>query len=503
MRFLTLSAALPALLAFPARAEKWDVVPRLSVSETYTDNISLAQDAAKQSDWVTQVIPGISITATGARLRLKVDYAPEFVYYSRESGQDKVLQRGNAVGTVEFAKQLLFLEAGAKIDQYDVSLLGPLATSNISATGNRATTTTSFVSPYLIRDIGSAARAEARFTYSVVKADDQAALPDNEANRVNLRLASGPAYKLLTWDVAYGKEIINYKTLQETLTEVSTANARRLITPTVGLLGQAGYERYDSGIAGSVAEGSRWRAGLEWTPTPRTRLAATAGKRFDDDAYSFEFLHRTRLTTWSAGYSEDVTASRSNFFVPATGSTAGYLDPLFVSQFPDPVARQKAVDEFIARTGLAPSLGAPVNFFSDQLFLVKKWQASAGLLGARNTLLTSAFSETRSVLFGGVVHPGVGDFAASNTIRLTGASLVWNWRLTARNTWNLDAGISRNEFLDSKRVDDLTYVRMGFTRRLQPRLSASLYYRRQHNDSTQSANNYTENAGIAAVQMRF
>ena len=133
--------------------------------------------------------------------------------------------------------------------------------------------------------------------------------------------------------------------------------------------------------------------GFDWTPTPRTRLAATAGQRLGDETYSFEFSHRTRLTTWNVTYAEDVTTSREQFFVPATQSTAGALDQMFLSQYPDPVARQKAVQEFIARMGLPPSLGAPVNFFSDQLFLQKRWLASAGLQGIRNTLVATAFWE--------------------------------------------------------------------------------------------------------------
>ncbi len=47
MRFLSLSAALPALLACPAWAAKWDIVPTLSVVETYTDNVSLTPDAVE------------------------------------------------------------------------------------------------------------------------------------------------------------------------------------------------------------------------------------------------------------------------------------------------------------------------------------------------------------------------------------------------------------------------------------------------------------------------
>jgi uncharacterized protein (PEP-CTERM system associated) len=250
-------------------------------------------------------------------------------------------------------------------------------------------------------------------------------------------------------------------------------------------------------------EGSRWGAGLEWTPTPRTRLAATAGKRFDESAYSFDFRHRRRLTTWSANYSEDVTTSRSDFFVPATASTAGALDQLFLSQFPDPVARQKAVEEFIARTGLPTSLGAPVNFFSDQLFLAKKWQASVALQGVRNTLIANAFTESREASFGGLVLPGSGDFAASSSIRQTGASLAWNWRATARTAWTLSMVHTRSEFPASNRVDDLTYAQISLARQLQPRLTGSLYYQWRQNDSSQSVSSYTENAAGATLRLKF
>ena len=107
----------------------------------------------------------------------------------------------------------------------------------------------------------------------------------------------------------------------------------------------------------------------------------TAGRRLGDETYSFQFSHRTRLSTWNVSYAEDVTTSREQFFVPATQSTAGALEQMFLSQYPDPVARQKAVQEFIARMGLPPSLGSPINFFSDRLFLQKRWLASAGLQG--------------------------------------------------------------------------------------------------------------------------
>ncbi len=497
MRFLSLSAALPVLLSCPAWGAKWEVVPTLSLVETYTDNLSLTPDAAKQSDWVTQVIPGISIAATGARLKLNATYTPEVTYYARGMRDNQVFHRGNATGSAELAKQLLFFDAGAKVDQYDVSVQGPLTTTNVNTTGNRATVGTYFVSPYLRRDFGSAVQAEARFTYSVVDSDDTSSLSNSVADRINLRLASGSAYKVLTWDLAYSKETIDYETGADADIEVSNLNVRRLITPTVGLLAQGGYEYYKRGLI-PPTEGPSWSAGLEWTPSPRTHLAATAGERFFGNAYSLGFRHRTRLTTWSAGYSENVTTTRSEFFVPATTSTAGYLDTLFSSRFPDPLARQKAVEEFIARTGLPPSLSAPINIFTTQLFLVKSWNASAGILGVSNVLIANVFGSTSEGLAGDLVLP-----TAPNASIQTGTSLLWNWRVTARNAWNLAAAYRRNESPNTGEIAYLTNVTMGLTRQFQPRLSGSLNYRRQQNDSNFAGSDYTENAVSATLRMRF
>jgi uncharacterized protein (PEP-CTERM system associated) len=484
-----------------ARRSNWIVTPSLTVAETYTDNVFLSPDGLQQSDWITQITPRIGLAANGARLRLDAFYAPEILYYAQTDREEKVFHRGNAVGTLELADELLFLEAGARVDQYDISLRGQLTTSNVNITGNRATAATTYVSPYLLRDIGSAARAEARFTYSAWKSDeDQPALPDNTARRVLLRLTNGPAYRLFTWDVNYSGESIDYDTQQQTTTEEFTASGKRQITYAVSLLALAGYERYDTGIE-TLAE-PRWSGGFEWTPAPRTRLAVTAGRRLGDKTYSLLFNHRTRMSTWNVSYAEDVTTSREQFFVPATQSTAGALDQMLLSQYPDPVARQRAVQDFIARMGLPPTLGAPANFFSDQLFLQKRWLASAGLQGIRNTLFATAFWEERRELAGST-ESALDDFVISQSIRTSGGNLAWGLRLTARTTWNLQGGYTRSQFLDTGQVDDFVYLQAGFTRQFQPRVSGSLYYRLQARDSTQGGGEYRENAGVASLLMAF
>ena len=484
-----------------SRRHSWTVTPSVAVSETYTDNVFLTSDGTQTSDWVTQLVPALSVQSSGPRLRLDAVYAPQIMHYARTEREDNVFQKLDAVGTLVVTENLLFLEAGAKVDQYDVSLRGPITTSNVNITDNRATALTSYVSPYLRHDFGSAARVEARYTHSRWRSDeDEQTLPDNDAGRVLLKLESGPAYRAFAWKMQYTGEEIRYVTDQKTTSQVFLADGRRLVSSTVGLLMQAGYERYDTGIAFDALEDPRWSLGLDWSPTPRTRVAATAGKRLDENAYSFEFHHRTRVSYWSATYGEDVTTARSQFFVPATASTSGTLDQMFRSQYPDPTERQRAVQAFLAKTGLPPTLGEPVNFFSDELFLQKRWTASVGLQGARNTLFLGGFWDLRRALTQSTPLPG--DFGTSNSIRMTGAGAAWSWLITTRTTWNLEAGYTHNDFLDTDQVDNFTYLRAGFTRQLQQRVSASIFYRRQQLVSN-VATNYVENAGIATLKVSF
>jgi uncharacterized protein (PEP-CTERM system associated) len=503
MRLPPLSAALAALFACPAWAAQWDIVPSLTVAETYTDNLSLTPDALKRHEWVTQISPGISIAATGPRLQFSAKYAPELVYYGRGPQEDQTLQRGTAFGEAELAEKLLFVEAGGNVDQYDISLRDPVAASNVNATQNRGTVDTYYVTPYLKRELGSAAKAEARFTYSGWSSDVSGTLTDNVAERVELRLESGAAYKLLTWSLSYFREKVDYESQPQTSGEAGTAKARRLLTPTLGLLAEGGYENYESGVLLAGAEGSFWKAGFEWTPTPRTRLAATGGERFYGKTYAFDLAHRTRLTTWSAGYSEGITSTRSQFIVPATVSTSAYLDALFQTGIPDPAAREQAVADLIARTGLPESLAAPVNFFTGEQFLAKRWQAAGGIMGVRNVLIVSAFKETRERLVGSSLLPVTGDFVASNTVTQTGGGIAWSLKLTATSALSANASLSRNEFFDAGRVDDLAYATVALIRQIKPKASGTLRWRRQQNESSLAGASYRENAVTVTVTMSF
>ena len=89
---LARTCLVPRRLPFPAtketqrpmgqnQARAWTIVPRVSLTETLTDNINLSS-TDKQSGLISQLSPGVRIDARTARLKMYFDYALNGIVYS-------------------------------------------------------------------------------------------------------------------------------------------------------------------------------------------------------------------------------------------------------------------------------------------------------------------------------------------------------------------------------------------------------------------------------------
>jgi hypothetical protein len=72
---------------------RFELTPRISVSEVYDDNINL--DATNEkSDYLTTVSPGINLTMSSQRNSLSLDYSPTWVWYDKNDQNDTVRHAG-------------------------------------------------------------------------------------------------------------------------------------------------------------------------------------------------------------------------------------------------------------------------------------------------------------------------------------------------------------------------------------------------------------------------
>lgn len=93
--FLSMILSFSWVLSLPAQAEyRYQLTPSISVGEVYDDNIDLSRDN-KKSDYITGATPGIDFHILSRKTSLRIKYAPTFVRYARESGNNTTRHSAN------------------------------------------------------------------------------------------------------------------------------------------------------------------------------------------------------------------------------------------------------------------------------------------------------------------------------------------------------------------------------------------------------------------------
>jgi len=85
----------------------FELVPRISVSEVYDDNIYL-ENINEKSDYLTTVSPGINLTISSLSNSLSLDYAPTWVWYDKYDENDTVRQTATLGFWQNMAEHLRF-----------------------------------------------------------------------------------------------------------------------------------------------------------------------------------------------------------------------------------------------------------------------------------------------------------------------------------------------------------------------------------------------------------
>ncbi|MGH8551201.1 MAG: hypothetical protein ACRERU_21860, partial [Methylococcales bacterium] len=76
--------------AGPACAGKWFATPRVTVRETFSDNINLSSSGSRQSAFVTDIVPGFNLQRIGGRTQVNFNYQMQNVINAAGSGSTRV-----------------------------------------------------------------------------------------------------------------------------------------------------------------------------------------------------------------------------------------------------------------------------------------------------------------------------------------------------------------------------------------------------------------------------
>ncbi|MEO6423347.1 MAG: TIGR03016 family PEP-CTERM system-associated outer membrane protein [Candidatus Nitrotoga sp.] len=512
--YKSVQATILILLILPTYsiAADWKVTPRLNLLETYTDNVTLATKGNEKSDFITQINPGISLIGTGARLKVNVNYTMQNLFYANESNRNRTVHQLRASENAELIKDFFFLDSFASISQQNISLLGPLATTNENITDNRTTVKTYSISPYIRHNFSNFVSTQARYTHNAVFTGVEGQ-SGRQSDTILLSLTSGSAFRAVGWGLNYSKQKIDGLGTSIGGSSRSIENERYMgnlsyrVSSKFSLTGTSGYQKFTYQSSVGKSAGAFWTAGFVWSPAERTNITANTGKAFFGTTYTLRASHRTRMSAWSLNYNQNITTTRDQFLIPPTTDTANFLNQLWTSNIPDPIMRQQTVDAFMRDNGLSASIFDPINFLTNNFFLQKRLQASVALSGVRNTVVFSIFHMLREPQTAGdendVSLIGSNNIGLNGNTKQIGGNALWSWKIGPRTNANIGAVYIKSSLLATGREDDTKTYRVGLTRLIRPKLNGALNFRHVERTSNQIGSDYRENALIASLSMLF
>ncbi|MDT8363561.1 MAG: TIGR03016 family PEP-CTERM system-associated outer membrane protein [Nitrosomonas sp.] len=494
-----------------AQAAQWDIRPRLSVSETYTDNVRLGGiggfggvgGGGGGGDFITQINPGVSLTGDGRRFSVNANYTLNNLFFANR-GRTLVRQQLNSNGTAEILRDLFFVDGRAAISQQNAFLFGSQAADNANLSGNLRDIRTWSISPYARHRFKNLASGEVRYARSGISSNARRFF-NNSSDAFIASLNSGSAFRTLGWGINYTHTEISRERAGVNLgtieLERTTGTVRYVVTSQFSLIGTGGYERNSFISIRGKPSSHFWTAGFSWEPTRRTSLSASGGERFFGKTFSGAFDHRTRRTLWNASYVEDITT----FGQQQSLFGGGILNAGSLGQLPGITDGTALLNQ-----GLPLNVSDPNNFLTNRLFLLKRFQASLTLNGRKNSLVFRVFNLSRKSFSPDQEDAdliGLQNALLTRDTKQVGGNVLWNHRLGPRTNANVNFGYTRFNFNATNRSTDNIIAMLSVNKQFTENMNAGLSYRHQRRITERAisslGNDFSANAITATLNMNF
>ena len=503
-------AVLALLMASPCRAD-WRITPSVELRRLYSDNVQLTTDQLARSQFITDLAPSLAIANRGPRLKLSAAFTTHLFAYSddRIGGTNRSQRQLAANARAKLIEDLLFFDATASIDQRAVSAFGPQVAANGYAAINRTEVSTWRLSPYLAHRFGPAATAELRYARDSLKSGNAGlgdSIGNSVGNTVSTSVTSGPALRTFGWGMRANHHTFDSTRGGQSTEDTASAQLNWRWSEPLSFNLNRGYDKYAYAALAGDTGGPSYSLGLAWTPSRRTQLQASAGKRYYGNSYMLNGTHRSRHSVWNLSYNDTVTTTRGEFLRPLSVDTASLLDGLFSATIADPEARRQAVDAYIRTNGLPASTIQNSNYFSNRYFLQKQFLMSAAFNTAKTTTMVSLTATRRNALSlqqAASTVPGIPD-SLNDATRQTSAALSFNYRMSPRSGANLIVSKTRSESPATAIQSKQLLLSMGMTRQLQKKLRGAVELRRVGGNALAlGGRTYRENAVSASLSQQF
>ena len=472
------------------------IVPRVSISETWTDNVRLSTND-RQSELITVISPGIRVSADRGRLKGYLDYALNARYFAQNTSGADVQNALTAFGTLEAVENWAFIDLNAGISQQATSALGTPPAGLTAINGNQNETATVRLSPYLRGKLLSSVDYEARYSLTANR-NKASSASDSTSRDGAVRLSGRGSGARLGWSFAAQQQNTSFNTSRNTESDQITGGLSYAVLPQLNLSISGGRDS-DNFTTADKQSSTSFGYGISWVPSETTSISAARENRRFGESFSVSAAHRTARTAWRFTDSKNIVNPAAQTGLVTLGSAFGIFFDQFAGAEPDPVKRAALVNSFLQANGIDPNSSVTTSFATSAVSVIRRQDLSFSLLGIRDTVtFTATRSESSRV---DTLSSAVDDLSNGAVIRQSGLSVNFSHRLTPNASMSILASVGQSS--DSLGLQDTNNrsVNLSFSTKLGPKSTVAVSARHVVFDSNTTP--YTESAVTGALNVQF
>ncbi|HUG25784.1 TIGR03016 family PEP-CTERM system-associated outer membrane protein [Piscinibacter sp.] len=389
-----MAASAPLLAPSTVCAQAWQAQAGVSSQLAWSSDPQFGLGNGRE-DLILDIRPYITIHREGPRFQASGTAALNAITTVNGTEERRVLPEADLNARLEALERFLYVEAGLRALRISEDPFG--ARPGPATHFNTMTSVQARLSPSIESTISPNMRYRLRSDNTTTRetgADSESAIPLAEGyfGRHAAFLEHDP--KPLGWRIEAERSETRYR--GDTQQPLTLDLARLSVDYAVGANVTAGV-RIGRERTSVLPDGDQDRnivgAQASWRPSARTTLSAFHEKRFFGSSWNLGFDHRRPRFAWNIVLSRSLaTAMQALFELPPTNNVEALLDAMFITRFPDPAERARAVDDFIARQGLPTQTLRPIDLHTRRLSLVTLRSATVAMTGIRNTVTLTAFA---------------------------------------------------------------------------------------------------------------
>ncbi|MGR8930576.1 MAG: TIGR03016 family PEP-CTERM system-associated outer membrane protein [Gammaproteobacteria bacterium] len=490
-------------------ALEWRLRPMLSMSEVFSDNLTLS-NIDKKSGLVSEVAPGFSLYGSSPWSNFNLNYRLQGLYNAGGNDAFDLKNQLQMNSRMQLIRNTLFIQSSSSISQVNTTN-SFIATDNLTGGRDRSETKNFSISPYWTPHFGQYASGLVKVDYRKTSVDNSSStaglISDSDTFSKQIRLTSGSKFSKIKWNLNYSSRDQSRAAGDDVKFESYQGTLRYFLDRKFSVFATAGYENNDYQTQNnSINNGVFYTVGGRWSPSRWYSLEAGYG---NNKHVTVRFNPSPNLTGFVTYMNKDVGLNTGNSWnvnlnyraqqAVVTGrysqDTTTVQDVLF-EQFID-----LSTIEFDPENNRFIFDIINIPFLVNDVIVSKNANLTFGYRTGKSNYRLSLFNTQRSYS----LRPQRDD--------VFGASAMWSWQFAPRFNFYLrpswqSTSISNSDIAtaaDNRRYD----VSLGLSRAIPINLgrplmmNTRLEFRHINQMSDLSANDYSENRATANFFVRF